>query len=669
MTAADTTTDSPTASENPIQDIYDAVSEAIQNRRQYEERLRVCWDVRHHGISRKRERNWQSNTPLKIADPAIDVIKPQLVQGIFTADTIATFTSMDAGLPNEFAKLASQFFSDHVKRQTNFFRQYVIVTDMELQDGKAIFKTIWNPDKQQLEFHAIQSIYLIVPTDTEELEDAPWVCQVHRESVRSYKKLAKAKGWPMDDEFIGTLKGQNKSSVTARYVDDKMRREGLHYSGNPNEIIIWEVYERNDEDELTVTFFSPNNIEQPLAAAEPFPYKHGELPYVDFGAELKDKDYHSPRGVVEKILPEERIATQYRNYISDHAAFSARPMFTTNGTPIGNTNNLSADPGKVFPGVDLKPITMADPPEVLAEEMNNARQQGERLGGAGDYALSQNQPSGKPRTATEIGVVAQQSSVGMDLRSRLNRDSLTRVLNQGWRLIVQYKPTSLKYFFNQEMGTLPAEALADAYLIQPSGNPDGYSRAFETAQVMQVVQQCKGDPAYDQDELKKLALEVIDPMLVKRLFIGTQVAQKREAEDQAFDVLLLREGFPTSINPGEDQAARAMITAQYLQRVVLEHEPTPQRGMAMLQQHILARVAVLQQQNPPAAAQLKAQLKQLQAQTIAMVKQQEAQAAAAAGPQGIPPVPVGAPVAAPAGMPMPPPRGIAPAGFVPGGQP
>lgn len=647
-----TTTETPAASD-VLKDIYEAVTEAIQNRQQYEERLRVCWEVRHNGVARKRDRSWQSDTPLKIADPAIDTIKPQLVQGIFTADTLATFSSMDEDVSAELAKLAAQYFSDHLKRRSNFFRQFVIVVDMELQDGKSILKIIWNDDKNRVEFHAIPSMYFIVPSGTEELEETEWACQIHRLSKRSYKRWAKQKDWPTDDEFITSLSGKGGSAIAPQWADEKKRKEGLHYGSTKDEIIIWEYYERNADNEWEVTFLSPNKPDEPLTSAQPYPYRHGEICFIDFGAELKDKDYHSPRGVVEKILPEERIATQYRNLISDHAAFSGRPMYTTNGVPVGNTNNLTADPGKVFTGINLTAIEHPEPPQILGEEMNNARQQGERLGGAGDYALSQNQKSGKPRTATEIGVVAQMSSVGMDLRSRLNRDTLSRGFRQAWKLMVQYTPNDLKFFFNQQMGTLPQEALVDAYLIEPSGNPDGYSRAYETQVAQQVVNQCKGDPAYDQDEVKKYALEVIDPGLVKRLFVGTAVAQKREAEDQAYDVLLLREGFPTTINPSEDQAARAIITAQYLQRVVLQHEPITQQGMSMLQQHILARVQVLQQENPQAAVQLKAQLRQIQAETIAMVKQQEQQAAAQAGP--IPPTgptapPNGAP---PRSIPMP----------------
>ena len=675
MNADVSTAEQPAAAQaERIQELYEGVTLAIQDRQMYDERLRVCYDVRHNGVKRKRDMPWQADEPLKIADPAIDTIKPQLVQGIFTADTLATFAASADCVTAEYAKLAAQFFTYHVKRKSNFFRQFVIAVDMELQDGKSIFKVIWNPDKNRIEFHALASIYFIVPTGTEDLAETEWCCQIHRMSRASYKRLAKEQGWPRDDATIDGLTGRLSGTVLPRWADEKRRKEGLHYGSSEDEVVIWEHYQRDENGDWQVTFISPNKLDEPFSE-HPYPFKHGKLCYIDFGAELKDKDYHSPRGVVEKILPEERIATKYRNYISDYAAFAARPMFTTNGTPIGNTNNLTAAPGKIFQNVNLTQLEMGEPPAILGEEMTNARQQGERLGGAGDYALQQNTPGNKARTATEIGVVAQMSNVAMDLRSRLNRDSLTLVFEQAWSLLVQYLPGQLKFFFEGKMEELPAAALADAYLIEPSGNPDGMSRAYETQLAMQVFGMCKGDPAYDQDELKKYALEAVDPSLVKRLFVGTKVAQTREAEDQAFDVLLLREGFPVTINPGEDQAARAILTAQYLQRVVLTHEPISQFGTAALQQHIAARVQALKEENPKAAAALVIQLKQIEQQTIQMVKQQQQQQLqqqqlAAAQQTTVPPVtavpsarpPAAMNGAATPGAPTVPPRGMQPGG-------
>ncbi len=646
-----------------LKEIYEDVSQEIAGRTQYEERLRICWKVRHDGIARKKDVSWQSDTPLKIADPAIDKIKPQLVQGIFTADTLATFSSMDDEVDDETAKLAAQWFTYQVKHCSNFFKQFVIVTDMELQDGKALLKVIWNAEKNQVEFHAVPSMYLIVPSGTEELEDTDWACQIHRVSKAKFKRLAKAKGWTnVDDDFIKAAVGKGNREVGGQLKDDKRRKEGLHYGCSEDEIVYWEHYQRNEAGEWEVTYLVPNLSDKPLGDNTVFPYQHGKLPYVEFGAELKDKDYHSPRGVVEKIMPEERIATNYRNLISDHAAFSARPVFTTNGTPIGNTNNLVYKPGSMFPGIGLEAVKMPPAPEILGQEMNMARRQGEQLGGAGDYALQDSQQGGKNRTATEVGVVAQMTGAQMDLRARLNRDSLSLVFKQGWLLLVQYASDRLKYFFGDKMNTLPAEAMRDAYLIEPSGNPDGYSRQFQMQMAMTISGICKGDPKYDQDELGKYLLETADPSLVKRLFLGTKVAEARESEDQAHDILLLREGFPTTINPTEDHAARAIITAQYLQRAVLEHEQIQPRGMQMLQQHILQRIEALKQTNPKAVPQLMQALKQIEGATIEGVKQQQAadEARRAAMAQQPTPLPPGAMPPTPSALPAQPGAGGGP---------
>jgi hypothetical protein len=613
-----------------MKEIINAAKEALKARKGWDDRMEVCYRVRHYGMKRDNPQAWQSDTPVKIADGAIDKIKPALVQGVFQADNLATFFG-GRDRNQHLAQLAGQWFSGELKQRSNFLTAFVIAIDLMLQNGKSILKPVWDAKRNRLEFGAFDATRVIVPLETTDIQTAPWVVHIHRLSKDEY---AGHKKWNQSPEFVKSItgRGENDSEI----LNESCAREGLTHDTDA-QIVVWEIHKKED-GKPKVAFVSPLKPDEPIQVWEAPSYNCPEFPFFAIDAEITDGRFYSPRGVVERSFHEEKAATVMRNLFVDNLRFAAVPMATTEGMDIGNILNYAFRPGDVLP-YQLKPFQFQGPPVEMITEMSTARMTGEQLAGVSDYLMGQALNTKERRSATEVSLSAQLASQSLDLRQRLVRDALTKVFRYCWKLFAQFKTEKIEFYYQDNIQELPPEALKEAWEIEPSGNPDGYSRGFEAAMALERFKLLNNHPAINQDELVKDVVASNNPTAVKRLFVGTQAGQAREQDEASQSAVAMLSGFPIQVRPGQNHALRAEFYARVLQKAQVTGSPNiTDEAFGLFLGAIELHTKALEQENAKAGAQLKKALRQIQAETRQATAQQQAAA------QQQPPVEVGAEV-------------------------
>src|SRR6185369_15969717 len=130
-------------------------------------------------------------------------------------------------------------------------------------------------------------------------------------------------------------------------------REGLSGYQHDNEVVVWEVHQRDRDGKWTIETYSPkcptDNVrpvqEEPPGYSEDGKPSH---PFVDFFYEVKDKGWYSPRGIPELVAPHEAALTKMWNEKLDCITLYNRPLFTSQ-QQLPNALNLQFAPGQVLP--------------------------------------------------------------------------------------------------------------------------------------------------------------------------------------------------------------------------------------------------------------------------------------------------------------------------------
>ncbi|HEY4360328.1 MAG TPA: hypothetical protein VGN17_05145 [Bryobacteraceae bacterium] len=603
-------------------DRYDQIIEVLKNREKYDDRQRTFYKIRRDGVRRLGKEKWQSDTPVKLADPAIDKIKGQINRTIFQNDVICTFgTEQDNLAP--YLKNAANCFSYRLKRKTNFNKSTKRSIDYMLESGISLIKIYRDVDENKVAFDDIRSSSFVVPPWTTDLQKADWCMEIKRVSLEAYKKN---KLYNQHEDFIDSIKGDgSKNSKESEFSKLKYKREGLTHSDNLEEIIIWEVYYRDDAGNVRVVWWSPLRKDIPVRADQPLPYKHNKYPYAKFEQEIIDKSWNGSRGVVEKGMGEEVNATKYRNMWTDYMAFKAKPILTTQGTQVNITNEL-LKPGDVTKG-GLSAVSFDPPPKELLQEMLNSRSLQQELVGSPDFALQQTLQSGDAQTARAVGAAQNNSSLVSEERIFSIRETLTEVFSQAWSLTCQFDGESLVYIFDGQTQILPQEAISDAYVIEPSGNPDGLGRAGEVQIVNDMFQNLRGDPRCNQDELYSMYYEVRGAETKKRLFVAGQDAAKREQLDQANCIDLMTNPvleMQVDAEQGQDHATRVATNFQVMHKLFTERKAISPRAEGLLKQNTEQHIQLLQKQNPQLAKKLAFQFAEMEKSAVNQLKAEAA---------------------------------------------
>jgi hypothetical protein len=543
------------------------IVEAVGQRSPWELRQTRWYELRHHGL-RRTNKPWPKAADLHwpLIDTAIEKLKPLFLQQALGMDVVASFVPMRQQL-NAYTKVAEDWFNYKIREKTNFTDEVLSWVDYTLMSGRGVMKCFWNPGDKRVGFEAVDPMYFVVPAYTTDLQDADWAVHVMPMSVPAYKRMAGQFGWKSDSRTIEKIRGnpQQDDNIPGAATEDdaKQLREGITYTNNTDGVIVWEVYRKRDDGVWEVYLYSPAAVDLDLRDPMELPYDHGQLPFIDFPYEIKDKGWFSPRGVCEILAPFELSMTSMWNHKHDAMTLYNRPLFRAE-RELPNSINLRFQPGQILP-YGVAPVQMPQPPVSFDQELNQTRAVAENRIGSPDYAMGSVMSGGSDRrTATEIQSINAQAMQSGDLRARLFRMALGKLYRQAWGLYVQYDSQSLRYRFAEDSLEADPIALHDQYELEPKGGMDMVSRQMMVQQAINRKQLFMNSPWVDQVELDKSIMELDDPSLVKRLLRDPGQKAADELEDETKTIPTLLVGIPVPAKPGQNYAGRIGVLMQYL---------------------------------------------------------------------------------------------------------
>lgn len=597
-----------------MKSLFDTASEALALRGQWEQRQRLYSQMRVDGL-RRRNKPWPTAADLHF--PLIDLnirkAKPFWEAQATSTERLASFVCLQEQQA-AMTTAAADFMDFELRQNTNFLRELNRSIDIMCVRGRGVIKPTVDPfDEYAIRFEAIDPIFIIMADQADDFEDADWFVHIVHLTLPRYKRDRR---YNQEESVIHSIRGNKDLDVAAGVLQDKEAREGVNYSRNPNQIILWEHYTRTMGG-WTVNTYSP--LKPDLQVRRPFgvPYKvRGKVsvPFFSFTMEVKDKGWYSPRGISELCAPFESYTCKLWNEKSDAMTLGNRPVLTSE-QQIPNMANIRWNPGEIVPG-NLRPVAMPAPAMSFDQELAFARSVSEQLTMLPDFGITvpgqDSTTGGKARTATENNRIANLQSVGTESQGRIFRGDLAKVYRHVWGLLLQFKRPSLAYYVGGELKTLPEQALHDAYLIQPDGNPSDWDKTQRLQRAMGRLQTFASSPNVDQDVLVRDALAADDPKLAQEAFIPAGLRQASEAEDEAEEIQILKDGFPAAVRPNEDHATRIHILISWLQKQHAIGAPLDPLAKKRISEHLAVHFMYLQKLDPKAAMQLRQQIAQLE---------------------------------------------------------
>jgi hypothetical protein len=498
---------------------------------------------------------------------------------------------------------AADYHDFQLRHFTNFRYKMEQMLDMMLLRGRGVILSIANPFKNhQLEFQSIDPLYILMPQQYDDFDDADYWIWAQTLSIPQYRSN---RNYNQDQSLIDTIKGR-KDYQFQSIEYDKQLREGITHSSRDTEIVLWHHWEKRQSGWVIHTY-SPQAADRPVRPDYPCAYEVGgepSCPFKSFTMEIKGEGgWYAPRGVAELNAAFEAYACTLWNNKTDAMKFGNTPIFTSENE-MQNSANIRFNPGEFVPG-NIRAVEMPQPAFSFDQEINFSRGLAEQRARIPDFGISDESQGGqsKPRTATENNRIAGIQNVGADYNGEVFRNvRLSKLYKHTWGLMCQFTPKRLSYFIGQDLKELSVQALHDEYLVIPTGGPANKQEKIQRAG--QRLMALKGAPNIDQDELVKDVLAADDSRLISRLLIPINQKQQVESYQEAVDISVLIEGFPAPVLPNQDHATRIMVLVGYLHKqVVTGAEPNP-IAVQRIQQHLAQHFQILQQTQPQAARQV-----------------------------------------------------------------
>ena len=630
------------------------IRDALKQRSAWEDRQRVFYEMRHQGLRRAHKPfPGAADLHFPLADTQIEKLKPFYFAQMYATETFAALICKRPGQQADLTTAAGQWLDYKLRSRSNFQTEALIAVDRMLGAGSAALKVYWDAKRRQVRFAAPQVTHLIMPTYTEDIQDADWVVHVQQMSAAQYRANSayRQDGDDDDGDFLKRIMGKDSSATSNTGADqEKERREGITHGATDEMIVLWEIYVHDHTaGTWTVKTRSPLAFDEEIRPDFGVPYEHGKLPFVYLMAEVKEQGCFSSRGITEVTAPFETSINKTWNQKHDWMAFNCNPQFYSE-KEIVNVSNIQMRPGQILP-FGLRPVPPVPAPEMLEQEMNSTREIAEYRVGLPDFGVLKE--GGDNRTATEANLVAGQSSTISDIRTRLFRIMLGEVYAQAWALLVQYDGEDLTYTVSDAVQDLDPTALHQEYEILANGSDQSWNRTAQLQRGQARFALFKDNPYIDQGELVKSLLEIDDPRLVKRLFVDPQTKAATQQEEQAMEIATMLLGFPCSVQPQDDDAAHLQCIAGFVQRRLAHTgEPMTPELARLILAHGGEHAKAMEQKKNPQAKQIEQQMTPMVA-LLGQIAQQPDQPPANVVP---------GPNAGPAALPAPGGAGAAPAG-------
>jgi len=560
------------------QKLYTQVIDDLKSRVRWETRQATWYQMRNDGLPRK-GKPWPraADMHFPLIDTTINKLKPSFFQQAMGLDVLATFVPMRTQLAG-FTTAAEHWFSYKLQEKSNFATEVMSWIDHMLVSGHGVIKTFWNPDTKQVEFQSVDPTHIIVPPWTKDIAGADRICQVIPMSLESYKRagLYDTSSATLD-RIIGGRAGED-SGVSSELKNNRELREGLTYSPDKEQVIVWETYTHDEDGKWVMKTFSPQAPDRPLRDTMEVPYDHGMPPFSSAKYEITDGGWYSPRGVCEILASFEAALTKTWNERMDASTLFNKPLFKAE-RDLPNSINLRMSPGQILP-FGIAPVQMPATPADFDKEMAQTQSVAEQRVTVPDYGIMADRDR---RTATEIESVNAQAQQNMDLRLRLFRQALSTLFRQSWELLLQYDKRSLQYRFLEDSLAIDPVALHAEYQIEPRGGLDMVSRQMLLNRAIQRKTLFMNSPWINQVELDKSILELEDPALVPRLVQDPNQKETDEATDEQKIIPALLIGQMIPITAGLNYQSRIGVLMAFLQQSQqMGMQISPQGGQAIV---------------------------------------------------------------------------------------
>jgi hypothetical protein len=607
--------------------LYDQINQALDDRKDWATRQERNYKMRNGGIRRMvKPFPLAADGHYPLGDTLTEKLKPLYVQQLYGSETVCSFVCLKPQ-DDELTQSVGHWFDYILKQKSNFERSMFVAIDQMIEQGFTPIKVYWNAGTKRLCWEQIDPLHLIVPNACQEYNQnggTDWMVHVLHMSVAEYEANGK---FEQGEEFVKRIKGKgNKSDSDANSKQQTVDyKEGINCSDDDNEIVLWEVYNRDRKSgKITVETISPllscDEGENVVRQSFTLPYNQGcfasgeHFPFFQLRYEIKGKGHYSGRGVMEIAAPFEMSLTASWNSIHDHMAFSSKPLFENSGaSPLPNAGNWKSKPGAIMPP-GLKLAQMPEPPTSLRQDMDLTRALAEDRVQIPNFSASEHLTGQVPSSQTATGqkLIAAQSSQGNDLRARVFKLDLAEGLQLGWSLLLQYGNVdeSLTYLVNGKPETLNPASLHKDYEIVPNGSADSWNKGAVVQKRLAYYQTFLENPYVDQAESTKWLMEGDDPKMVKRLFKDPQIQAAEQSEDQAIENLILDDEFspPPKVERSDDHKTHLMILDQSSQAKIQAGLMTPVMAGRRLQ-HGIEHMAGLKENKDPLLKQVEATLK------------------------------------------------------------
>jgi hypothetical protein len=595
-------------------DLYQLLMEDVRARTSWEERQRLWYEMRHGGLRRKKKLPWQADLHYPLADSLINKLKPFYFQQVYGNELAATFIPTNDQADEALARQMSIWFDHQIKQKSNFEQEVLTCIDHTLTQGVGYLKISWNQDKKTVHFDSIDPINIILPYYTTDLSKVERICHVMQMSVDAYKSNEL-----YDQDILSKIKGRESEGARATtFEDTKLRREGITVGSESDQVVVWEVYERTPDGRIMVHTFSPVAPEHDIRPSFELPYKHGEVPFVPFFTEIKDKGIYSSRGICEMVAPFEAFLCKLLNEKADAMTLYNRPLFRCE-QDIPNTNNLRFGPATILP-VGVAPVPMPQPPISFDQEMINQRMIAEYLTSMPDFGLAQQQSSKNARTATEVSQIGALMGQSTDLRARIFRLSLGKVYRQAYAVLCQFARKELNYLYANSYRALPEHAIGDHYDVMPSGSADGVNKAVQFQKAVARMQLFAGNQIVDQVGLVRSVLETDDPSLATKLVLDPATRQLSQGEEQSMENLVMEQGVPAAVDASDDHLLHINVLLNRIQQLEQMGGGLPQ-AQQLYAQHLEQHLQYLGLRDKNMERALRKQIRELAKQKEAQLSQ------------------------------------------------
>lgn len=591
--------------------LFEQASAVVAGRATWERKQSLYYQMRHDGLPRA-GKPWPNAADLHfpLVDMNIRKSKPFWEAQAAGTERLAGFVSLRGQAEAE-TSAAADYFDFELKQHTNFETELVRAIDTMLLRGRGVLKVTTDPfDGHRIVADAIDTPFILMADGADDFADADWFVHVRHLTVAGYQRDRR---YAQDPELLRQIRGRRDLDLTSDYWQEKEQREGINFSRQDNQVILWEHWVRTLGG-WTVHTYSPQAAD--LGVRKPFgcPYRLAgkpSLPFFSFKTEIKDKGWYSPRGIAELNAPFEWYATTLWNEKTDAMTLANRPVLTSE-QQLANTGNIRWVPGEIIPG-NIKGVEMPRPAFSFDQEIAFARATAEQVTMMPDFGIEhpgQAGQTGGKRTATENNRIASLQSVGTESNGRIFRRDLAKVYRHVWGLLLQFKREDLGYYIAGELKTLPEQALHDAYLITPDGAPDQWNKQLRLQRAQARLQLFANHPSVDQDGLAYDVLAADDPAIAQKLFVPRDLAAAGEAEDEAVEIMLLADGFPAAVKPNENHAVRIGVLRAWLQKQTALGIPVNPVAQQRVQQHLAAHFHLLRRLQPEAARMVLQQIQQ-----------------------------------------------------------